>query len=231
MSTLTRKRTILSSGWQYKLADSNGVATPESNPKLREWAAVSTFPSVVQLELLNRKLIPDPNVGENERLIQWVGEADWEYLCSFPSPSEQSASDSCFVDLLFEGLDTFATVMLNGRVILQSDNMFLPQRVDVKGALKESGSEDNALVILFESAVKKGRELEEKYGARKSMMRDKKRMQMRKAQVNSHSYICTAVPERLTGAKVSLGLGLGPHHPHQWPISPNPPRSVLGAHR
>ena len=61
--------------------------------------------------------------------------------------------------LVFEGLDTFATVFLNGTEILKSENMFLPHRVDITnlGILKPVGG-DNKLEIVFESAVKRGRE-------------------------------------------------------------------------
>lgn len=177
---MSRSRTPLSSGWEWKLASSNNRAGAESNKSLQDWQPACQFPSVIQLELLHLKVISDPNIGENERLIQWVGECDWLYRCTFTSPSNLSAFKNS--DLVFEGLDTFATVMLNGEAILESDNMFLPQRVDVKKCLKGPG-EVNELSILFESAIKKGVQLEEKYGPRTSMMRDKKRMHARKAQV------------------------------------------------
>jgi len=83
---------------------------------------------------------------------------------------------------VFEGLDTFATVTLNGQEILKSNNMFLPARIDIKHLLKRAG-EENVMEIVFESALKKGTELEKQYGERTSMMRDKRRMIMRKAQV------------------------------------------------
>ncbi len=177
---MSRTRTSLTSGWEWKLSSSNNKAAAESNKSLQNWQPASQFPSVIQLELLHLKAIPDPNIGENERLIQWVGESDWVYRCAFPSPADVSTVPH--VDLVFEGLDTFATVTLNGKVILESDNMFLPYRVDVKGLLRGAG-EANELSIVFESAVKKGGELERKFGERESMMRDKKRMHMRKAQV------------------------------------------------
>jgi beta-mannosidase len=73
---------------------------------------------------------------------------------------------------------------LNGKAIIKSENMFLPARVDVKEVLRNSGGK-NELSILFESALRKGTELEEKFGVRESMMRDKRRMHMRKAQVSN----------------------------------------------
>ena len=64
--------------------------------------------------------------------------------------------------LKFEGLDTFASVYLNGKEVLESDNMFVEHRVDASGLLHEAGNEgkeDNVLEIVFQSARKKGLEL------------------------------------------------------------------------
>lgn len=171
------------SSWRWCLLSSSDKVIPDDlESKLTKWQPCSTFPSVIHQELLHLKVIPDPNVGENERPIQWVGERDWEYSCSFDTPDSVSAANH--VELVFEGLDTFAIVTLNGQQILQSDNMFIPRRVDVKQLLQAPNTkQENQLVILFESPVKKGKQLEEEHGARFSMMRDKKRMHMRKAQV------------------------------------------------
>lgn len=131
------------------------------------------------MELLDNKLIPDPNIGLNERLMQWAGEVDWEYLTTFPTPQSQEV-----VELVFEGLDTYATIKLNGKEILKSQNMFIPQRVKVMDCLKPEGQE-NELSIIFDSAIKIANALEAKYGARTSWMRDKRRMHLRKVQVRA----------------------------------------------
>ena len=168
------------SNWQWRLSSSNGSFVPDSiSTQLPQWHPCSTFPSVIHQELLHSNLIPDANVGENERRIQWIGKCDWEYRCTFRAPSVQSEAEHA--ELLFEGLDTFAIVTLNGKVILNSDNMFISHRVDVKQFL-QSFDQDNELVILFESAFKKGGGLEEEHGVRFSIMRDAKRMHIRKAQ-------------------------------------------------
>ena len=57
--------------------------------------------------------------------------------------------------LAFDGLDTFATVRLNGQEILQSDNMFVPRRVSITEDLNVEG--ENVLEIEFESALLKAR--------------------------------------------------------------------------
>lgn len=56
---------------------------------------------------------------------------------------------------MFEGLDTFATVSLNGAGILKSDNMFISHRVDVTSLLRDT----NDLEIQFDSAMLRGRDL------------------------------------------------------------------------
>jgi beta-mannosidase len=61
------------------------------------------------------------------------------------------------VDLVFDGLDTFAAVKLDGEVILTSDNMFLGHRVNVTKALEAEG--DHTLEIEFDCAMLKAREL------------------------------------------------------------------------
>jgi beta-mannosidase len=59
--------------------------------------------------------------------------------------------------LAFDGLDTFATVKLNGKVILESDNMFLGHRIDVTKELEADG--EHTLEIEFDCALLKAREL------------------------------------------------------------------------
>jgi beta-mannosidase len=61
--------------------------------------------------------------------------------------------------LAFDGLDTFATVKLNGHTILESDNMFVPHRVDVTQQLQLGSG--NVLEIDFASARLRAIEIRE----------------------------------------------------------------------
>lgn len=211
-------RQPISDGWRWRLSDSNGNETADSLP-LREWRQVSSFPSVIYSELLHHGLIPDPNIGENERLVQWAGDADWEYSCLFRATS--AVSRQACLELVFEGLDTFCTVWLNGSQILVSDNMFLPHRVDVRRLLKD----ENELRLVFESTPKKSTELEHRYGPRNgpmSIMRDPRANLVRKARVgqsikndkSAPSYICQCS----LVLTVSLGLGLGSQIVDLWAL-------------
>ena len=96
----------------------------------------------------------------NELAVRWVAEKSWTYKTSFPTPTGKP--DGARTDVVFTGLDTFATVTLNGHKILEADNMFLEYRVDITSHLKnstEDRSESNVLEIVFDSALLRGREL------------------------------------------------------------------------
>lgn len=134
-------------GWTFRQVDD------ESS----KFLPVAQFPTNVHLDLMHHNLIPDPFIGKNENVVQWVGERAWVYKTSFPSPE----SDGAKVVLAFDGLDTHATVVLNGKEILKTENMFIPERVDVSKTLR-SGSQ-NVLEITFESTWMVGKKLVEKY--------------------------------------------------------------------
>lgn len=131
----------LDSGWQFRA--SGNVDRDE----LKQWR-LAQVPGVIHTDLLRHNLIPDPFDRDNEFHLQWVGLADWEYQTSFDLSTSELAREH--LDLIFEGLDTFADVYLNDQPILQADNMFRRWRVPAKGLLKPGS---NSLRIVFHSAV------------------------------------------------------------------------------
>lgn len=171
------QRIQLREDWSWRLAACNGDQNAQKYPELKQWHPARHVPSVIQADLLQAKAIPDYRLGSNEKDIQWIPNADWEYSCKFKTPD----SNANIIDLVFEGLDVIATVVLNGREILSSENQFIPQRVSVKNLLKTDTSSKNELSILFHSVSKHGKMLEEKYGKRKSIMRDPIRCHFRKS--------------------------------------------------
>ncbi|KAF8192560.1 glycoside hydrolase family 2 protein [Pholiota molesta] len=144
-----------------------------------EWLQVSSFPTTVHVELLKLKRIPDPFIGLHEWDVQWVGEKEWAFKTTLEVAESELASPN--VDLLFEGLDTFATVKLNGEVILRTENQFLAHRVPVKSTLKVGANE---LLIHFESAFLKGRDIEKSHEKYELWNGDSSRLHVRKAQYN-----------------------------------------------
>ncbi|PNY29687.1 Beta-mannosidase B [Tolypocladium capitatum] len=137
-----RSVTPIQANWHFGRADDDSGA----------YLPVAQFPTQIHLDLLHHGLIPDPNVGKNELDVQWVGETAWVYRTTFPTPPDLRGAARAV--LAFDGLDTFAAVVLNGEAILQTENMFVPERVDVTGALKGDG--ENELVITFDVAYSRG---------------------------------------------------------------------------
>ncbi len=108
----------------------------------------ATVPGVVHTDLLNNKLIDDPFYRDNEAKLQWIGKTDWEYQTTFnvaPAILERSN-----IDIVFEGLDTYANVFLNDQPLLNADNMFRTWRTDSKRFLRPG---PNNLRIRFRSPI------------------------------------------------------------------------------
>ncbi|GAA1963933.1 glycoside hydrolase family 2 protein [Agromyces allii] len=108
------------------------------------------MPGVVHLDLLREGLIPDPYLDDNEAALAWIGLVDWTYETTFePTPDELAAAS--VHELVFDGLDTVATVTLNGAVVAEVANQHRTHRFDVS-TLVQAGAND--LVVAFRSPVK-----------------------------------------------------------------------------
>ena len=108
----------------------------------------ATVPGCVHTDLLANKLIDDPFYRDNEKRQQWIDKKDWEYRTTFKIAPQILAREN--VELVFEGLDTYAQVYLNEQLVLKADNMFRTWRIDVKQKLIAG---DNTLRIVFRSPV------------------------------------------------------------------------------
>ncbi|KAG6919397.1 hypothetical protein DXG01_006280 [Tephrocybe rancida] len=144
-----------------------------------EWLQTSEFPTTVHVELLKLNKIPDPFLGLNEWDVQWVGESEWAFKSTFEVTEEELRSPN--VDLVFDGLDTFAKVDLNGQTILETTNQFIAHRVAAKETLKVG---TNELLLTFESAFLKGRDIEKQHEKLALWNGDSSRLHVRKAQYN-----------------------------------------------
>ncbi|MBK7306183.1 MAG: glycoside hydrolase family 2 protein [Chitinophagaceae bacterium] len=119
------------------------------NQKENKWYKANV-PGTVHTDLLANKLIPDPYYRDNESKLQWIDKADWEYKTVFNL--EEALFNKSMLELTFDGLDTYADVYLNGKLILQTDNMFRGWAVYVKQFVKRT---NNVLLIKFASAQNK----------------------------------------------------------------------------
>lgn len=112
-----------------------------------EWFE-ATVPGVVHTDLLSHDLIPHPWIGTNENKVQWIENENWEYESQFTSSTELLKHEN--IDLVFDGLDTYASVFLNDSLILEANNMFRSWRVPVKELLKKG---NNKLEVKFHSPI------------------------------------------------------------------------------
>jgi beta-mannosidase len=116
-------------------------------------------PGGVHTDLLRAEKIEDPFYRDNEAKLQWIGEKDWEYENRFVPGAK--LLDEKQVELVFEGLDTYADVYLNDSLILQANNMFHEWRIEVKPLLKRG---TNRLRIVFHAPEKSAAEAWEALG-------------------------------------------------------------------
>ena len=134
---LSKSKTVIHihAGWQFREVGKT------------DWHN-AIVPGCVHTDLLANKLIDDPFFRDNEKKQHWIEKKDWEYRTTFkvtPQTVERQR-----VELVFEGLDTYAQVFLNEQLLLNADNMFRTWRVDVKQALKPG---ENTLRVVFRSPI------------------------------------------------------------------------------
>lgn len=137
----------------------------------------ASVPGCVQLDLLSNKIIQDPFYRTNEDSVQWVATKDWEYRKFFITDPAMLASRQ--VDLVFEGLDTYASVYLNDSLILIANNMFREWHCEnIKHWLLPG---KNELRIQFPSVIRQNEEL---YNKLKNKLPGDEKVVCRKAAYN-----------------------------------------------
>lgn len=133
-------------------------------------------PGTVHTDLMKNKLIGDPFYSDNERKLAWIHGTGWIYKTEFDAPA--GLQKPLPVKLVFEGVDTVAKIILNGRELGRTDNMFLKYEFDIK---KHLHPKNNQLIVEFESPEKFARAEEKKHGALKVAL-NSYRVHIRKAQ-------------------------------------------------
>ncbi|MFI7066423.1 glycoside hydrolase family 2 protein [Kribbella sp. NPDC050124] len=120
-------------------------------------AIPATVPGEVHTDLLAAGEIPDPFDGDNESALAWIGRTSWSYRTTF----DWAADGHAVQELVADGLDTVATVTLNGRELGRTANQHRSYRFDVTGLLVAEGNE---LVIEFAGPVTAAEEVQSGYG-------------------------------------------------------------------
>ena len=90
-------------------------------------------PGTTHTDLLTAGLIPDPYLDRNEEEVAWMKRVDWAYERTLRTPL---ADDDERVDLVLEGVDTVATLRLDGTVLARTANQHRTYRVDLRDHLR-----------------------------------------------------------------------------------------------
>lgn len=134
-------------------------------------------PGDVYQALIAAGRLDHPYKARNEAAAAWVRDREWWWRTTFVAP--ETAGDQT-VELVFEGLDTFAAVYLDGEEIGRADNMFqrwtFPVRV--------RAGQTHALAIRFDptAVALEGRAPPAPWAAFTDRISRSKRNLMRKAQ-------------------------------------------------
>ena len=97
------------------------INTPQGHQKVP-----ATVPGSIHTDLISAGLIGDIRIDGTEAEQEWIRHADSIYTAQIPAQSGDSK-----YELKFDGLDTLATVSINGAVMLQSENMHRAFVVDI----------------------------------------------------------------------------------------------------
>ena len=105
----------------------------------------ATVPGCIHLDLLAANLIDDISVDGKEQDQQWIWRTDSSYFTTIP---KAAANRNYF--LKFHGLDTLATIRINGAIKLQTKNMHRSYLLDITAELT---SGDVKLEVDFEAPL------------------------------------------------------------------------------
>ncbi|GAB6898795.1 glycoside hydrolase family 2 protein [Kineosporia succinea] len=111
----------LTSGWTV-------TTTAGEVPDAARGTFAAAVPGCVLTDLLAAGAIPEPYDDAHEADLAWFHRTDWRYTASPdlapPEPGER-------IDLVFDGIDTVATVRLGDTVLGRTENMHRSYRFDV----------------------------------------------------------------------------------------------------
>src|SRR3954467_3094594 len=114
---LQMQKQILHDNWTIRPVG-DLAEVPES---LRDLNLPARVPGCVTTDLLRAGKIEDPYRDLNEFKTRWIGHTDWEYRTTFEL--DPTMLDHERIDLVCDGLDTVATIVLNGTEIARTQNM------------------------------------------------------------------------------------------------------------
>ncbi len=122
-------------------------------PSDGSWKTIpARVPGNVIGDLVRAGMIPDPYFGTNSTLLRPYEFVDWEYRTVFFPPS---VAEGERLELVFEGIDTVAEILVNGTIAGYAGNMVIPHRFDVTELVRHGA--ENELAVKIRSSINEAR--------------------------------------------------------------------------
>ena len=147
---------VLHDNWTFSAGDMPDGA-PHEKSGLANLRGV--VPGCVHTDLMRLGLIEDPYHNDNEQACQWVSSTSWTYRCRFARPCDLEPGD--VMELVADGIDTVASVVLNGIELGTVDNMHVSHTWRVDELLRDTGNE---LEVRFAAPLTEAKRREAEYG-------------------------------------------------------------------
>lgn len=135
-------------------------STEPGQVRPQEWASpgfddrfwmTAKVPGDVHTALIERQMIDHPYYGHNDLKCRWIEDKEWWYRYSFHYDEEPQTASGYIQELDFGGLDTFATVFLNGLELGTTSNMLMGHTFDVTRILRKGW---NCIAVRFDPISK-----------------------------------------------------------------------------
>ncbi|MBR4889056.1 MAG: glycoside hydrolase family 2 protein, partial [Clostridia bacterium] len=131
------KRIDLNGAWQGTCLLADGRV---------EFLFDGTVPGCVHTDLMGSHIAKDLYYRDNVDAAQWIEDRDWKYEKTFVLEEVPAKAR-----LVFEGLDVYADIYVNGEHIAFTDDMFISHAFDVAGWLRVG---ENHICVHFHSPVR-----------------------------------------------------------------------------
>ena len=176
----------LTGAWQFKQYPLSARRMRDLDPA--DWQQTNV-PCSIFTSLIETGQIESSQIKANPENFAWVSERPWIYRKIFDAPVE--LLNCSRVELVFEGLDTIASIWLNDKLVAKTNNMFIPFRFDVTELLKPR---NNTLLVKFTPPAKYAKKLMNRYTTFESLLGYPERVYIRKAQYQFGWDWCPGLP-------------------------------------
>ena len=99
----------------------------------------ASVPGDITMDLYKAGVVKNPYFGDNQKENDWIPREDFTYSTEIDADEKLLEQES--VEIVFDGVDVFSEIFLNGKQIGSTENMFLQYRFDVKELLKKGKNE------------------------------------------------------------------------------------------